>query len=116
MVNKFTVRYLPLFYQDFVEILDYIKYSLKNPEAALKLIADVENAINERMQNPESFERFESIRERMYPYYRLYVKNFTVLYVVIDESDNGESESSISEKKVEIRRILYSQRNYDELL
>ncbi|MZQ97331.1 MAG: type II toxin-antitoxin system RelE/ParE family toxin [Acidaminobacter sp.] len=72
MVNKYTVRYLPLFYQDFVEILDYIKYSLKNPEAALKLISNVENAINERMQNPESFERFESIRERKYPYYRLY--------------------------------------------
>ncbi|MDK9712224.1 type II toxin-antitoxin system RelE/ParE family toxin [Acidaminobacter sp.] len=72
MVNKYTVRYLPLFYQDFVEILDYIKYSLKNPEAALKLISNVENAINERMQNPESFERFESIRERKHPYYRLY--------------------------------------------
>lgn len=116
MVNKYTVRYLPLFYQDFVEILDYIKYSLKNPGAAVKLISDVENAINERMQNPESFERFESTRERKHPYYRLYVKNFTIFYVVIDESDNCKTEYSISEKTVEIRRILYSQRNYNELL
>lgn len=116
MVNKYTVRYLPLFYQDFVEILDYIKYSLKNPEAALKLISDVENAINERMHNLESFESFESIRERKYPYYRLYVKNFTIFYVVIDETVNGVCEASVIEKTVEIRRILYSQRNYDELL
>ena len=116
MGNKYTVRYLPLFYQDFVEILDYIKYSLKNPEVAVKLISDVEDAINERMHSPESFERFESSRERKYPYYRLYVKNFTIFYVVIDESVNGECESSITEKTVEIRRILYSQRNYDDLL
>ena len=37
-------------------------------------------------------------------------------YDVIDESDNGVHKTPISEKTVEIRRILYKQRNCDDLL
>ena len=45
----------------------------------------------------ESFEPYRSLRERRYPYYRIYVKNFVVYYVVID--DEGE------DKIMEVRRF-----------
>ena len=36
----------------------------------------------------ESFEPYHSIRERKYPYYRIYVDNYVIYYVVI--SDNPD--------------------------
>lgn len=47
----------------------------------------------------ESFEQVKSLKERKYPYYRIYVDNFVIYYVVIDEG-NGN-------KIMEIRRLLY---------
>ena len=46
----------------------------------------------------EAFEQYPSVRERQYPYYRIYVKNYVVFYVVIDDI-------------MEVRRILYNRRN-----
>jgi len=40
---------------------------------------------------------------RNYPYYRINVRNFSIFYVVIDDT-------------MEVRRLLYSKRNIDELL
>ena len=37
MQNKYELRYLPLFELDFAEIVDYIAYDLRNPQAAKKL-------------------------------------------------------------------------------
>lgn len=116
MANNYEIRYLPLFYQDFIEVLDYIKYKLNNPEAAEKLIIDVEEAILNRMNNPESFEIFRSIRERKYPYYRIYFRNFVIFYVVIDDDLRDKNPDDSKTKIVEIRRILYNKSDYKERL
>ncbi len=97
--KHYKLRYISLFEEDMNEIVDYITYRLKNPDAAERLVDDVENAILERLSFAESFESFHSIRERNYPYYRIHVRNFTVFYVVI-------------ENVMEVRRILYNRRNW----
>lgn len=101
--TKYILRYLPLFYEDLEEKVAYIAEKLKNPQAANDLLDSVESAILERLPNAESFESYYSLKERKYPYYRIYVKNFVVYYVVID--DEGP------EKIMEVRRFLYNKQN-----
>ena len=60
MEKKYIIRYLPLFYRDLENIIDYIKYDLQNDTAANRLVDKVENVIKERLQSPESFEKYIS--------------------------------------------------------
>ena len=96
--SNYKLRYLPLFYEELNEKVEYIAFEKNNPDAALRLADSVEAAILERLPVAESFEPYPSIFERKYPYYRIYVDNFIVFYVVIDEGN---------ERIVEVRRFLY---------
>ena len=42
--NKYSLRYLPIFYDDLNEKVQYIAFEKKNPEAASRLIDAIENA------------------------------------------------------------------------
>lgn len=106
--KKYKLRYLPLFYEDLEQKVVYIAEKLQNPKAANDLIDAVEKAIQERQPVAEAFEPYESMMERRYPYYRIYVKNFVVWYVVIDDEGN--------DKIMEVRRFLYNKQNKNELL
>ena len=77
--TKYKLRYLPLFYKDLEEKIVYIAEELHNEKAANDLLDEVEAAILERQPVAESFEPYRSLRERRYPYYRIYVKNFGVI-------------------------------------
>lgn len=88
MDRVYKLRYLPLFYEDLAEKTLYIAQHLQNPQAASDLLDTVEAAILARRSNPEAFGRHFSIKERKYPYYRIYVKNFVVYYVLIDEGED----------------------------
>ena len=77
-MKNYRLSYLPLFDEDLAEAWSYIANKLHNPEAADKLVADVEAAILKRLDTPESFEPYRSVKERKYLYYRIYVKNFAV--------------------------------------
>ena len=105
---KYRLRYLPLFYKDLEEKIIYIAVELQNEKAANDLLSEVERAILERQPVAESFEPYRSLRERRYPYYRIYVKNFVVYYVVID--DEGD------DKIMEVRRFLYNKQDVKGLL
>lgn len=107
MDNEYELSYLPLFYEDMYEKVTYIREELLNPEAADELINAVEEAILERLPNCESFEPYHSIKDRKYPYYRIYVKNFTVYYVVIPMGDK---------KIMEVRRFLYKRQDRDKIV
>ena len=96
--NNYKIRYLPLFEKDLTEIIFYISNILNNPNAAESLIDDVEFAILECSKSPLSFEPYHSSKKRKNPYYRIYVKNYVVYYVVIDDV-------------MEIRRLLYKGRD-----
>ena len=103
MSRKYSVRYLALFEQDIASVMDYISLALHNPSAANRLLSDVEKAILTRLENPLSFEPYPSTRRRKHPYYRIYVRNYTVLYTVINDV-------------MEIRRFVYSRRDITDLL
>lgn len=109
MINdSYQLRYLPLFFDDVKRITSYIKNELSNLKAANDLIDAVEEAILERLPVCESFEPYHSKRERKYTYYRIYVKNYVVYYVVID--DEGP------EKIMEIRRLLLNRQDRENVV
>ena len=101
--DKFKLRYLPKYEDDLNDIVDYIIFKLNNPDSAMKLVGKAENAILERLNCPLSFEPYQSDRRRKNEYYRIYVDNFTIYYVVIDDV-------------MEVRRILYSRRDTKRLI
>lgn len=107
MQEEYKLRYLPLFYKDAEEIVSYISNTLENPTAAQNLIDDVEKSILDRKKSPESFAKYNSVKDRKNPYYRIKVRNFIVFYVVIQEGN---------EKIMEIRRLLYCRRNLQDLI
>ena len=101
--KRYKLRILPLFEEDLNRIVDHIIFQLQNSIAAESLLDAVQEAIEERLPFAESFEPYHSARERRYPYYRIAVKNYTIFYVVIDDV-------------MEVRRILYSGRNWRNIL
>ena len=106
--KKYRLSYLPLFYEDLDEKVTYIAEKLKNPKAANDLLDKVESAIMERLPVAESFEPYHSVRERRYSYYRIYVDNYIIYYVVIDDDPN--------DLVMEVRRFLYNGQNRDNIV
>lgn len=104
MENKsYKLKYLPLFEHDLINTVNYITYVLNNGDAAQRLIDDVEIAILDRLKNPIAFEPYHSVKKREHPYYRIYVRNYVIFYVVIDDV-------------MEVRRLLYGARDIDKQL
>lgn len=106
--DKYTLRYLPTFYSDLDEHVMYISRVLKNDAVANELLDDVEKAILERLPDAESFEPYHSKKEREYPYYRIYVKNYVIYFVVIPDGK--------SKKIMEVRRILHGLQDRDRTI
>ena len=106
--KKYRLSYLPLFYEDLDEKVTYIAEKLKNPKAANDLLDKVESAIMERLPVAGSFEPYHSVRERRYSYYRIYVDNYIIYYVVIDDDPN--------DLVMEVRRFLYNGQNRDNMV
>ena len=104
MVNKkYEIKYLPTFISQFNNILYYITYELQNKIAADNFYSEVVKQIEIRSEAPESYEVFKTIRNEEIKYYKINVKNYTIFYVVKDNV-------------MEIRRIYYSQRNFENLI
>ena len=106
--KKYRLSYLPLFYEDLDEKVTYIVEKLKNLKAANDLLDKVEAAIMERLPVAESYEPYRSARERRYAYYRIYVDNYIIYYVVIDDDPN--------DLVMEVRRFLYNGQKRENLL
>ncbi len=106
--KKYRLSYLPLFYEDLDEKVTYILEKLKNPKAANDLLDKAEAAIMDRLSVAESFEPYHSVRERRYVYYRIYVDNYIIYYVVIDDNPN--------DLVMEVRRFLYNGQNRDNMV
>ena len=99
-MKNYNLTYLPLFYEDLESKILYIARELQNPYAANNLLTKIEAAIQKRLPFAESYEKYASLCEREYPYYRIYVENFIIYYVVIGNN-------------MEIRRLLYKHENRD---
>lgn len=101
--KKYEIKYLPTFISQFNNILYYITYELKNKIAADNFYSEVVKQIEIRSEAPESYEVFKTIRNEEIKYYKINVKNYTIFYVV-------------KNNVMEIRRIYYSQRNFENLI
>lgn len=97
---NYTLRYLPLFYEELEENIIYIAEKIQNLPAANSLLVAVEKAILDRLPNAEAFEPYHSLKDRNNPYYRISIKNFVIYYVVINNED--------TDNIMEIRRFLYN--------
>lgn len=83
--------------------LYYITYELKNKITADNFYNEVVKQIEIRSENPELYEVFKTIKNEKVKYYKIDVKRYTIFYVVKDDI-------------MEIKRIYYSQRNFDNLI
>lgn len=102
-MKNYKLRFLPGFYKELEEAVNYISDTLKNPQSAEKLISEVESAILNRLEMPLAAEPYQSSQERKNSYYRIYIGNYIVFYVVIDDV-------------MEVRRFFYGRRDFDRLL
>ncbi len=102
MNKNYIIRYSKLFYNDLEKIINHISHDSHNKEAAKNLLQEIEESILKRSVAPESFERYNFIKQRKNTYYRIYVRNYTIFYIVNDNI-------------MEIRRILYSKREFNKL-
>lgn len=104
MKNKrYKIMYSSTFIKQFNGVLKYLKNKLKNKIAAENFYNEVIKEIEKRSENPENYEKYMGSQKRKNTYYRIYVKNYTIFYVVKDNT-------------MEIRRIIYSKRNLDKIL
>lgn len=100
---EFKLSFLPLFEDDMLEAVTYISEVLNNPIAAERLVDETEKAIYKRLESPLSFSPYKSKKQREDAYYRIFVGNFTVFYVV-----KGDI--------MEVRRFIYSRRNIENII
>lgn len=98
MKQKYNLKYTSIFYEDLNEIIDYIIYKLRNKKAANRLIINIEDKIKERAENPISYEEYNSVLNKKHKFYRIYVNNYVIFYIVYDDI-------------MEVRRILNNRRN-----
>jgi len=103
MKSRYKISYSPLFFQDLNKIILYIKNELNNVVAANELLDEIEKNILNRVDFPTAYESYRASKKRKNVYYRIYVKNYVIFYVVIDDI-------------IEVRRILYSKRDFRKFL
>jgi len=101
--EKYTIRLLPTYRADLQETIRYIRDVLRNKTAAQNLLDNTAKAIEDRAHNPFLFAPYRSKKHREHPYYPIYVGNYIIFYVVIDDI-------------MEVRRLVYNARNIENLL
>lgn len=99
--SNYKIKYLPSFITQFNSTLNYITKTLSNKNAAERLYKNVIEQIEKRSISPEGYEKY--ISKGNVTYYRIYVKNYTIFYTVQNDV-------------MEVRRILYSKRNFKKLI
>ena len=88
--------------KDLRDIYTYISNSLFYPNDALNLVELIERNIKNLDVMPERFRKYEEYEDKNIRICR--VKKYLIFYDVNDEKD-----------RVEVIRVLYSSRNYDEI-
>jgi len=104
-MDKRPYKYVfsPLAEDDLDEIFDYITYDLLAPQAAERLIDNMQNAVEALCDFPFSRPLLKDSTLRKKGYRILVVQNFNLFYVVEDQT-------------IIIRRVLHSKRNFASLL
>ena len=97
--KKYKIRFAEIAKRDMEQIVTYITYNLASPRIAENILLEINEAIKKRAENPEIYARYYSIKDRENVYYKIYVKNKVIFYIILDEDI------------IEIRRILNKRQN-----
>ncbi len=100
-MERFKIKIFPHAQKDLREIIDYI--NTLSPQAAIKYYDLLVERIGSIADMPERCPLAKDTQLRLRGYRTLHVKNYIVFYVV-------------KGNVVEIRRILYARRQYEDLL
>ena len=100
-MEKFKIKIFPSAQKDLREIVDYI--NTLSPQAAIKYYDLIVEKIDSIANMPERCQLAKDTQLRLRGYRTLHVKNYIVFHVV-----KGDV--------VEIRRILYARRQYENML
>jgi addiction module RelE/StbE family toxin len=99
----YKIRYLPLALDDLKEIIRYIAYELEAPRAAENLLVKTDKEVQKIADNPFRCRVYFPSDKMKHEYRILHVNNYSLFYVVEKE-------------KIEIYRVMYSQRNIFRVL
>ena len=97
----YKLRYRETFWKDYVNTLNYLKNTLKNPIAARELDEALEREKQSVRTFPKAVGPYAAPPEVDAPYDAIRVKNYMAFYVVVGDT-------------VEFRRFLYSRANWKE--
>ena len=103
MTNKFTLKIFPLAKLDMEQIFNYIAIELSNPAAAIKQINDFESAFKNICDFPESCPYINNEYVKDKSLRKLVVNNYIAFY-------------RIKNNEIQLIRVLYSMRNYEQLI
>lgn len=103
MHKQYDLQYLPLFWDDLGQAVLYIQNVLGNPNAAKRLLDQVEQGILDHLKNPTTAAIYKTTRNRPLPYYWFPVGDYMVFYVVYDNI-------------MEVRRFVYGARDLTKVV
>ena len=102
-MKKYNIEYSKESKEDLIEIKQYIKYNLQEPETANKLISKIRKSIRTLKDNPEIYAIIDDDIIRKLEIRKLIVDNYIIFYRI--KNDN-----------IEIVRIMYERINWINLL
>ncbi len=103
MGSKFCLKIFPLAQTDLESIFAYISEELKNPAAAIDQINDFEKAFESIRAFPESCPLVDNEYVKDKTLRKLLVNNYIAFFRIMD----GE---------IQVVRVLYGMRNYQDIL
>ena len=103
--DLFAIRFTPLAYEDLDEIDSYISNTLCNPQAAEKILDEMQTAINRLRTFPMSGSLVDDPYLASKGYRKLVVQNYLVLHLIDAE-----------QHRVIIMRVVHGTREYHNLL
>ncbi len=101
----YTIEYLPIAKSDMVDIAKYIGVKLENPEAAERLAEKMIEAAEKLTDMPYKCPVYIPVKPLRHEYRKLIVQNYIMFYWVDEDK-----------KLITIARVVYSGRDYENLL
>ena len=99
----YKIHYLPLALDDLKEIIRYIAHELEALRAAENLLIKIEKEVQKIADNPFRCRVYFPSKKLKHEYRILHIGNYSLFYVV-------------EKAKIEIHRVIYSQRDIFRIL
>jgi len=96
------IHYLPLALNDLKGIMKYITQDLDAPQAAEKLLQKIDVEVQKIAENPFRCHVYVPPQKLGYEYRILHINNYSLFY-------------TMEKEKVEIHRVIYSKRNFQQV-